>query len=389
MVKLGISVYPDLQSFDEIRSYIEKAAEYGFSRVFSSMWSVEGTKEEVIAYFDRFIQTAHKNRMEVNLDVNPDLFERLGASPEELSVFNDLGVDILRLDTPFDPQTNKAIIKNPYDIKIEFNASIVNDEFIDSIKEISDEKAVLACHNFYPQRYTGMKWQKYLEANRKLKQGNISIGAFVTSHNRNTIGVWDAKDGLCTVEKMRDMPLDTQIRMLMAAGNIDSIIIGNACASEEELKLAQEAIKDIEPDINNPVVAMMLKMGSSMDRFYPQKKIRVKLSENITENEKDILLNFFPHNDVGDSSEWIWRSRMARFLKKDIPYRKEEGDFFEPGTVMMVNNNYAHYAGEVQIALLPVRNDGIRNKIAYLSKDEMEILKLVKDFEVVVFLEEK
>ena len=324
--------------------------------------------------------------MEVNLDVNPDCFEKLGADYNDIKVFSDLGADILRMDIPYSMDKNAVLINNPYGIRIEFNASIVNDGFVSSLKDLALNQTVLACHNFYPQRYTGMKWHKYLEANKKLKQGNIEIGAFVTSHNKNTCGVWDAKDGLCTVEKMRDMPLDAQIRMLMAAGNIDSILIGNACASVEELKLAQETIKEVKPDVNNPVIQMMLKMGGSMERFYPQKKIRVKLSENITENEKDILLNFFPHNDAGDSSEWIWRSRMARFLKKDIPYRKEEGEYFEPGTVLMVNNNYSHYAGEVQIALLPLKNDGIRNKIGILSQNEMEILKLVNDGEVVVFL---
>lgn len=173
----------------------------------------------------------------------------------------------------------------------------------------------------------------------------------------------------------------------MAAGNIDSLLIGNACASEEELRSAPEILKEIEADDRNPIVAMMMKMGANKEMFYPQKKIRVSLDEKITDTEKEILLGFFPHSDVGDSSEWIWRSRMPRFLRKQVPARKEECEYFEPGTVLMVNDNYDHYAGEVQIALLPLVNDGTRNRIGRLEDEEMEILKLVKDREVVVFLE--
>lgn len=387
MINLGISVYPDIQDFEEIRSYIKLASGYGFTRVFSSMWSIDGTREEILSYFSEFIKVAHTNGMEVDLDVNPELFKKLGADYDDIRIFDELGADILRMDIPYSSDKNKVLINNPYGIKIEFNASIVKDQFVESLKELGNDRKVLTCHNFYPQRYTGMKWDKYLEANRKLKEGNLETGVFVTSQNKDTVGVWDAKDGLCSVEKMRDLPLDVQVRTLMAAGNIDTILIGNACASEEELKLLSETIKDVEPNENQPIVKMMLSMGATKERFYPQKKIRVTLDSDISETEKDILFRFFPHYDVGDSSEWIWRSRMPRFLKKDIPYRKFQGEEFNPGDVLIVNNNYKHYAGEIQIALLPLRNDGIRNKIGTLIKEEQDILKLVNDGDVVVFLQ--
>lgn len=388
MLKLGISVYPDIQSFDEIRNYIELAGRYGFTRVFSSMWSVEGTKEEILDYFRQFIQVSHENHMEVDLDVNPDLFEKLGASYDDVSVFADLGVDILRMDMAYDIEKSVILINNPYDILIEFNASVVSEGYIDALRKAgAGDKRILACHNFYPQRYTGMKWKTYLDNNAALKKDGVEVAAFITSQNENTCGVWGAICGLPTVERMRDLPLDVQIRTMMAAGNIDSLLIGNACASEEELRSAPEILKEIEADDRNPIVAMMMKMGANKEMFYPQKKIRVSLDEKITDTEKEILLGFFPHSDVGDSSEWIWRSRMPRFLRKQVPARKEECEYFEPGTVLMVNDNYDHYAGEVQIALLPLVNDGTRNRIGRLEDEEMEILKLVKDREVVVFLE--
>ena len=48
MMTLGISVYPDLQTVAEIKSYIEMASHYGIQIVFSSMWSVEGNKPVIM-----------------------------------------------------------------------------------------------------------------------------------------------------------------------------------------------------------------------------------------------------------------------------------------------------------------------------------------------------
>lgn len=209
MLKLGISVYPDIQSFDEIKSYIELAGKYGFTRVFSSMWSVEGTKEEILDYFREFISVSHENHMEADLDVNPDLFEKLGASYDDVSVFADLGVDILRMDMAYDIEKSVILINNPYDILIEFNASVVSEGYIDALRKAgAGDKRILACHNFYPQRYTGMKWKTYLDNNAALKKDGVEVAAFITSQNENTCGVWGAICGLPTVERMRDLPLD-------------------------------------------------------------------------------------------------------------------------------------------------------------------------------------
>ena len=60
--ELGISVYPDLRPLEEIEAYFELASRYSVSKVFSSMFSVEGTKEEVLEYFRKLIAAAHRNK---------------------------------------------------------------------------------------------------------------------------------------------------------------------------------------------------------------------------------------------------------------------------------------------------------------------------------------
>ncbi len=396
MHQLGVSVYPDLRPMEEIAHYLKLVSSYGFKRVFSSMFSVEGTKEEVIDYFTKLIEIAHDVDMTVSLDVNPQCLENVGATAKDISIFHKMKCDILRMDLSFGLENDLALLKNPYGILIEFNASIMSGAYIEQLKDNgTDPEKMLVCHNFYPQRYTGMKWEKFKKQNEDFKKTGVRVGAFVSSHAENTHGVWDATCGLPTVEKMRDLPIDLQVRELIATGSVTDILIGNAYASEEELKSIQEAISIVEAKPDNPMIALMKSFGGTMDMFVKkisvQKKVRITLEETISEIEKDILFNFFPHSDVGDSSEWIWRSRMPRFIykKQTVPVRPYDKERFEVGDVVIVNNNYKNYAGEVQIVLQPIMNDGTRNKAGHLDAQEFEMMELIHEQDVVIFLEKE
>lgn len=48
MQSLGVTAYPDLSSMEDIKQYFHLASRYGFTRVVSSMLSVEGTNKEII-----------------------------------------------------------------------------------------------------------------------------------------------------------------------------------------------------------------------------------------------------------------------------------------------------------------------------------------------------
>ena len=390
MFRFGVSVYPDMSPKEKIIEYLELVARYGCTRMFSSMFSVEGTNEEVLAYFRDIIDVCHTLDIEVSLDVNPECFERFNATPADLSVFADLKVDILRMDLAYGLEDSLTLINNPYGILIEFNASMAPLDLIQGLIDngVTPEK-ILVCHNFYPQRYTAMKWQKFKDINRALAPTGIRIGAFISSHAENTHGVWDATDGLPTVERHRDLPIDLQLREILATGDVTDIFIGNAYASETELQTIQEVMKEIEPDEEKyPVVKVMRKMGATDEQFSPQYKVRVIPDAAITALEAEILFDYFPHSDFGDGSEWIWRSRMSRFIysKNGAPVREVTGEYFERGDVVMVNNNYQHYAGEVQVVRIPIKNDGTRNRVARLSDAELNLLESIPDGKVVVFI---
>ncbi|MBR4163454.1 MAG: DUF871 domain-containing protein [Solobacterium sp.] len=386
---LGVSVYPDIDSLEDIAKYLQLASKYGFTRVFSSMFSVEGTKEEVLAYFRDFIRIAHECGMEVSLDVNPDCFKRMGATVDDLSVFHEIGCDIVRMDLSFGLEGDAKLLLNPYDIKIEFNASMISVEYAQNLLDKGvDKERLLFCHNFYPLPYSGFQWHKFLDINQNLSSTGCRIGAFVSSHAENTHGVWDAVYGLPTVERLRDLPIDLQVRIMLATDNVTDIFIGNAFASEEEFKAIQEAVKKKDGQKDNPFAKILSAMGKSFDDI-AQKKIKVVPDENITDLEKDDLFHFFPHVDIGDSSEWIWRSRGPRMFYKDKVFtpRPCKKEYFEAGDILVMNDSYKHYAGEIHIALMPVKNDGLRNLIGHISEEEQMILECVRDGDIIIFEE--
>ena len=48
MITLGVSLYPEQEKLEDIDAYLELASKYGFTKVFTSMFSVEGTREEIL-----------------------------------------------------------------------------------------------------------------------------------------------------------------------------------------------------------------------------------------------------------------------------------------------------------------------------------------------------
>ena len=54
------------------------------------------------------------------------------------------------------------------------------------------------------------------------------MAAFVGSNNPNAMGPWPLSEGLVTLEDHRGLPIDAQIRQMVAHPYVDDIIISNA-----------------------------------------------------------------------------------------------------------------------------------------------------------------
>lgn len=393
MGELGITAYPDLRPMEDIRAYFQAAAKYGFTRAVSSMFTVDGTNEEIVAFFRKFNDAAHENGLKVSLDVNTNFLKRLNQSYDDLSLFHELGCDTIRLDGSYGAEKDYIMTQNPYGIVVEMNASSFRVEpeiaFFHEHK-VSAERVRL-CHNLYPQRYTGLKWNDFLDKNKRLRRYGYRIAAFVSSHAPGTHGLWGAEDGLPTVERLRDLPIDQQVRIMLATGGVDDIFIGNAFASEEEIEALAWAMQEPKSLENSKIYEKIKAYGPSHAPFGLTKKLKVILEPDITPVERENLLEFVPQLDNGDSSEWIWRSRCGRLVNDDrpIPPRSYPGKVFPVGSVVIVNDYNRHYSGELQIVKIPIVNDGKRNLIARLAPGEEMILELIGANDLVEFYEEK
>ena len=353
MKKLGISVYPEHAPREAWEAYMELAGKYGFKRVFTCLLSAEESREDMINSFTEFCRIAHKNGLSVSADTNPEVFKKLGATPMDVSVFARMGLDIIRMDGHFGEFEDIEITKNPYGIMIEYNASCTMGLDL-MIEGGANREQMCICSNFYPQRNTGMGLARFKELNGRYQKLGLNNAAFVSSQEKNTHGPWKVYDGLPTLEIHRDLPIDLQVRHLNALGLCNDFMIGNAFASEAELKAMSEL------NLN---------------------KIAVKLwtAEDISGIEKEIIGCPY-HSSRDDCNELVIRSSMPRVIYKDaaIVPRRSDRKVFKRGDVVIVNDNLKHYAGELMIVLTEIEAVDYYNYVGFIPEGEQLILDCIK-----------
>ena len=353
MKSLGISVYPEHTTKDAAYAYMRRAGELGFKRVFTCFLSVTESKEDLVRNFSEFCQVAHEAGLTVSADTNPEVFKHIGATPYDLSIFHEIGLDIIRLDGHFGSAEDAAITRNPYGIKIEYNASgmIAFDNLIECG---ADEENMCFCSNFFPQRHTGMGMERYIELTSRYKKGGFRVASFVSSNAQNTFGPWPVYEGLPTLEMHRGLPIDLQARHLLAMNLCQDIMIGNCYADDEELVTL-----------------------SNMDMT--KITVRVEPVADITDTEKEILY-WDKHNQRGDCNENIIRSSFPRivFKGKSIPPRTDKGFIAHRGDVLIVNDNLEHYRGELWIVCHDIEVSNEYNVVGHVSSQEQILLDWIR-----------
>lgn len=360
MARLGISLYPEHSTLEKDKAYVTLAAKYGFKRIFTCLLSVEKEREEILAEFRELIDHAHSYGMEVILDVAPFVFEKLHVSYDDLSFFAEMHADGIRLDEGFDSLKEALMTYNPQNLKIEINASL-GTKYLDNIMSHYPKlDNIITCHNFYPQRYSGISYEHFEKCSQDIKDLNIKVAAFVSSQEEGTYGPWPVNEGLCTLEIHRDLPIDVQARHLFATRLVDDVIIANAYASEEEL--------------------------STLSKIDPGKlTFKIDFGADLHPTEEKILYEH-PHFVRGDMSEYMARSTMPRvtYAKESVPPKNTRD--LKRGDVVIVNDEYSRYKGELHIVLKDMPNDGRKNVIGHIPEDERMLLDYIKPWKSFGFM---
>lgn len=356
MGKLGISIYPEKTTEELIYNYIDLASKYGFSRIFSCLLSVNDTRENIKNEFKKINEYAKEKGFEIIVDVSPRVFEDLGISYKDLSFFKEIGADGLRLDMGFTGSEEALMTFNDEGLKIEINMSN-NTNYIDTIIDYMPNKDnLIACHNFYPHRYSGLNFDHFMKCTERFNKYGLRTAAFITSQNENTFGPWPVTDGLPTLELHRNLPIEVQAKHLIALGNINDIIISNCYPSEDEMK----------------------KLGSMRKDMVT---FDLQLVDGVPEIEQKILFEE-KHFNRGDFSDNIIRSTQSRVKYKGHNFKLFNApEIIKRGDVVIESSEYGHYAGELQIALSDMKNSGKSNVVGHIKEEEIFILDYIRPWQ--------
>lgn len=356
MGKLGISIYPEKTSDELIYNYIDLASKYGFSRIFSCLLSVDDTRENIKNKFKKINDYAKEKGFEIIVDVSPRVFDELGISYKDLSFFKEIGADGLRLDMGFTGSEESLMTFNEYGLKIEINMSS-NTNYIDTIIDYMPNKDnLIACHNFYPHRYSGLNFDHFMKCTERFNKYGLRTAAFITSQNENTFGPWPVTDGLPTLELHRNLPVEVQAKHLIALGNINDIIISNCYPSEDEMK----------------------KLGSMRKDMVT---FDLQLVDGVPEIEQKILFEEM-HFNRGDFSDNLIRSTQSRVKFKGHNFKLFNApEIIKRGDVVIESSEYGHYAGELQIALSDMVNSGKSNVVGHIKEEEIFILDYIRPWQ--------
>jgi len=366
MAKLGISIYPNRAPTKRWEEYLEQSAVYGFSRVFESLIGLSGlTREAIIEKYQPLNRYAHELGFEVIVDVAPVVLKQVGVTPFELSFFRDLGVNGFRLDEGYSGMEESVMTCNPYGLLVEINASIES-HYVTTILDYQPVRSqLIACHNFYPQRNTGLSVSHFKKTSQRFQELGIRLAAFVSSEVKNSFGPWPSADGLPSMECHRDLLIECQVTHLLGMG-VDDIIIANCFPTEVELRKVKESFGIIPT-------------------------LEVILDARTSETERKILFEEL-HISRGDISDKIVRSTLPRvkYAENIIPLFNPK-PYIQRGDVIINSEQYENYAGEMHIALCDYPNTGKSNVIGKIRPEELIVLDEIKPwqkFRMQIFHEE-
>ncbi|WP_203663886.1 DUF871 domain-containing protein [Lacticaseibacillus sp. 53-4] len=359
MRQLGLSIYPDHSDFEKNKAYLELGKKYGFTRLFMSMLEAGNSVEETQAKYQTIVGVAKQLGYQTIIDVSPRIFDQLGISYSDLKFFADLHVDGIRLDQGFDGATEALLSYNPYGLIIELNMSNNVDYLNNIISYQANTPYLYGCHNLYPQVGTALPYDFFEACSQRFRKFNIHSAAFVASQVGN-MGPWNVNDGLPTLEADRRLPIEVQAKHLWASGLIDDVLIGNAYASEDELKRLSE-----------------------INRY--QVQFHIDFVKDVNDIEKTVALTP-QHFRRGDINPNVIRSTQPRVTYKAVPNAPHDNEQeFQRGDVLVGNDGFGIYKNELQIVLQP-HKEPRKNKIGSIAPEELMLLDFIKPWSKFKFI---
>lgn len=353
--RLGISLYPEKCTDGQCFDYMEKAASHGFDVLFLALFMSNDSREEIIRRYLPITTRAKELGFEIHADVNPAFLRRIGAKFSlfdgfDLSFFTDLKIDAMRLDAGMSEMEEAQLSKNKDGIKIVLNGCSEADHIGSVLVSGGDPDNLIGCYNYYPHRFTGITTDYFNKCGRHWMDRKLRLQTFVTSQASGAFGPWPVDDGIPTLESHRTVPISTQMKHYAMMPGITDVIISNCFATEDELAAVEAANTDIV-------------------------KFHVTLADGLPQ-EQERLLRTDMSVRFDCVCEYLARSMETRMLRAHVePFNCTD---IRRGDVLIDNDRYGSYQGEVQIALRDMPGHDRTNVVAHIDEDEHMLLQYLK-----------
>ncbi|MGG3466103.1 MupG family TIM beta-alpha barrel fold protein [Neobacillus pocheonensis] len=323
---IGISFYLNDPLAEE---RIILAGKMGVKRAFTSLHIPEESGD-LAARAKKLLQTAKEVGIEVYADVSARTPAHLGL--ESLSSLKSLGVGGLRLDDFFDNETILGLAK---DFKLALNASILFEKDLRALLGGGLETSqLLAWHNFYPRRETGLAESFFHSQNELYARFGIPVSAYIPGDGEKRGPLFE---GLPTLEKHREADPFVAALELFKAG-VEDVYIG-------------------DPEVSANLLEKL--MAFDRDAF-----VSVRI---VGFQEGEFRLR-------PDFSRDVLRLMDTRSSE---PVPPENTGARPIGTITIDNDRYGRYRGEVQIAIQDLPADERVNVAGRVEEEDLPLLSFL------------
>ncbi|WP_080843878.1 MupG family TIM beta-alpha barrel fold protein [Cytobacillus gottheilii] len=326
---IGISFYLNDGKAEE---RIIEAGKLGVRKAFTSLHIPEESGN-LADRAKKLLETAKQAGIEVYADVSKHTLKHLGIS--DFSDLKKLGVAGLRLDEFFDTD---FVLRLAQEYKLALNASTVNErELSDLLESGLKAEQLIAWHNFYPKKETGLDENFFLKQNQLFQAYGIKISAFIPSIGEKRGPLFD---GLPTLEKHRESNSLAAALELNDLG-VDDVYIG-------------------DPDIGEGLLENLISL--EVENIVPLQMEDSSFPAGVYTPRPDFARDVLRLMNTRTSEPIEPANTVARYA----------------GSITADNTSYGRYNGEVSITLHDLPADNRMNVIGRISEKDLDVLKRIK-----------
>lgn len=345
MSNLGFSVY--CSTFKEIETRLPSYVQEG-ALVFTSLHIAEEMNESYFQDVDAMLKSLKKMGFKIVCDVSKKTLEMFNYT-DILKFKEDYGIDYLRIDYGFNID---ELINLAQSVKICLNASTITEE--ECIKLLQIDPDILFIHNYYPRPETGLDGETFDDMNAMLIKHHAKIMAFI---NGNEVLRGPLHEGLVTLEQHRYHDPYVNYLDLCLNHGIENILVGDSI-------IDMKSFERITLFNSQQVITLPVVLDEPYHNLY-NKKFTIR----------------------SDSPKGLKRLAESRgYAVAGERIKPDNCISRKKGSIVMDNERYLRYSGEIMITAADYPQDDRVNVIGEIHEDYLGLLDCIKNGCTILFI---